>query len=47
MTSSDSEQATVANIMSRDVVTLRLEQTLHDGNELMREHRIRHHPGAG
>ncbi|SPJ33907.1 CBS domain-containing protein [Kushneria phyllosphaerae] len=39
-----SEQATVANIMSREVVTLRLEQTLHDGNELMREHRIRHLP---
>ncbi|WP_251975777.1 CBS domain-containing protein [Salinicola avicenniae] len=36
--------ATVADIMSRDVVTLHLAQTLHDGNELMRQHRIRHIP---
>ncbi|WP_303856918.1 CBS domain-containing protein [Salinicola salarius] len=34
----------VADIMSHDVVTLRLEQTLFDGNELMREHKIRHVP---
>lgn len=38
------QQASIADIMSRDIVTLRLEQTLHDGNELMREHRIRHLP---
>ncbi|WP_322528434.1 CBS domain-containing protein [Salinicola sp. LHM] len=34
----------VADIMSHNVVTLRLEQTLFDGNELMREHKIRHVP---
>ncbi|WP_110685607.1 CBS domain-containing protein [Salinicola aestuarinus] len=39
-----SRPAIVADIMSRDVVTLRREQTLHDGNELMREHRVRHLP---
>lgn len=36
--------STVADIMVRDVVTLRLEQTLHDGHELMRDHQIRHVP---
>lgn len=36
--------ASVADIMSRDIVTLRLGQTLHDGNEAMREHKIRHLP---
>ncbi|WP_457808542.1 CBS domain-containing protein [Kushneria sp. EE4] len=41
---SSSTQASIADIMSRDIVTLRLEQTLHDGNELMREHRVRHLP---
>ncbi|REC95454.1 CBS domain-containing protein [Kushneria indalinina] len=39
-----SKQVSIADIMSRNIVTLRLEQTLHDGNELMREHRIRHLP---
>ena len=34
----------VADIMIRDVVTLRIEQTLHDGNEAMRTHKIRHLP---
>ena len=34
----------VADIMIRDIVTLRLEQTLNDGNETMREHKIRHLP---
>ncbi|WP_136067603.1 CBS domain-containing protein [Modicisalibacter radicis] len=34
----------VADIMTRDIVTLRLEQTLNDGNETMREHKIRHLP---
>ncbi|MFC0337022.1 CBS domain-containing protein [Kushneria avicenniae] len=38
------KQASIADIMSRNLVTLRLEQTLHDGNELMREHHIRHLP---
>ncbi|WP_110669570.1 CBS domain-containing protein [Salinicola halophilus] len=41
---SASRPTTVAEIMTRDVVTLRREQTLHDGNELMREHRVRHLP---
>lgn len=36
--------STVADIMVHDVVTLRLEQTLHDGHELMRDHQIRHVP---
>ncbi|WP_163650159.1 CBS domain-containing protein [Modicisalibacter sp. 'Wilcox'] len=36
--------AIVADIMTRDIVTLRLEQTLHDGNEAMREHKVRHLP---
>lgn len=39
-----SKQGSIAELMSRDIVTLHLEQTLHDGNELMREHRIRHLP---
>ncbi|MHB0777485.1 CBS domain-containing protein [Halomonas sp. WWR20] len=34
----------VADIMIRNIVTLRLEQTLNDGNEAMREHKIRHLP---
>lgn len=34
----------VADIMIRDVLTLRLDQSLHDGNEAMREHKIRHLP---
>ncbi|RKR03433.1 CBS domain-containing protein [Kushneria sinocarnis] len=36
--------ALVADIMIREVITLRVEQSLHDGHELMREHRIRHLP---
>lgn len=39
-----SKQGSIAELMSRDIVTLHLEQTLHDGSELMREHRIRHLP---
>ncbi|MBZ9556792.1 MULTISPECIES: CBS domain-containing protein [Modicisalibacter] len=34
----------VADIMTRDIVTLRHDQTLHDANEAMGEYRIRHVP---
>ncbi|MFC0266725.1 CBS domain-containing protein [Kushneria aurantia] len=36
--------ALVADMMSRDIVTLHIDQTLNDGNEAMREHKIRHLP---